>query len=130
KDNYDDNEEKGSQISLSEEYPIRNAIVNNVICKMKNAKKYYVYEIIVNLNNDVSKTIPSLKEQAGKSIKVYHTYEEFFDFHFQFIEANIANRNNKNNIAINQIPTLPSQIQYINDRIAQKRIFGLQTYIN
>ncbi|OUM66294.1 hypothetical protein PIROE2DRAFT_59475 [Piromyces sp. E2] len=131
KDDYDDFEvKKEVQVDLSDEYPIRNAIVNDVICKMKNARKYYVYEIIVNLNKDASKKIPSLNDCTDDSIKVYHTFDEFFDFHIQFIEVTITNRDSKNNVSINQIPTLPSQIQCVNDRIARKRILGLQTYIN
>jgi len=82
------------------------------------------------LNENASIIIPALKDNTEKSIKVYHTFEEFFDFHFQFIEVTISNRDNKNNVPINQIPTLPSQIQCVNDRIARKRISGLQTYIN
>ncbi|ORX85188.1 hypothetical protein BCR32DRAFT_290853 [Anaeromyces robustus] len=129
-DNDDYDNKKASNINLSNDYPIKNAIVNDVLCKMKNARKYYVYEINVNLNSSSSKLIPSLKDNTSRSIKVYHTFEEFFDFHFQFIETTISNRDGKNNIAINQIPTLPSQIQCVNDRIARKRISGLQTYIN
>jgi len=129
-DNDDTDYKKSCQVNLPNNYPIRNACVDDVLCKMKNAKKYYVYEITVNLNNTASTLIPALKDCTGRSIKVYHTFEEFFDFHFQFIEATISNRDNKNNISINKIPTLPSQIQCINDRIARKRISGLQSYIN
>lgn len=89
-----------------------------------------VYEINVNLNSCASNVIPALKNNTKSSIIIYHTFEEFFDFHFQFIEATFSNKENKNNISINQIPTLPYQIQCVNDRIARKRISGLQTYIN
>jgi len=131
KDDHEDTDYKKScQVNLPDNYPIRNVNIDDVLCKMKNAKKYYVYEMTVNLNSSASTIIPALKDCTGRSIKVYHTFEEFFDFHFQFIETTISNRSNKNNISINKIPTLPSQIQCINDRIARKRISGLQTYIN
>ncbi|KAG4085729.1 hypothetical protein H8356DRAFT_1738822 [Neocallimastix lanati (nom. inval.)] len=131
KDDNDDGSGFGNcQVNLSNNYPIKNAFVNDVLCKMKNAKKYYVYEINVNLNSCASNVIPALKNNTKSSIIIYHTFEEFFDFHFQFIEATFSNKENKNNISINQIPTLPYQIQCVNDRIARKRISGLQTYIN
>jgi len=133
-DTKDDNDDfdgcKSCQVDLSNNYPIRNAYVNDVLCKMKNAKKYYVYEINVNLNSCASSLIPTLKDNTESSINIYHTFDEFFDFHFQFIEATISNKDNKIYIPINQIPTLPSQVQCVNDRIARKRISGLQIYIN
>jgi len=131
KDENDDNDNsKNCQVNLSNNYPIKNAFITNVLNKYKNAKKYYVYEISVNLNSCASSVIPTLKDNKESSIKVYHTFEEFFDFHYQFIEATISNKDSKNNISINEIPTLPSQVQCVNDRLAKKRISGLQTYIN
>lgn len=111
--------------------PVKSVIICEVSKHTGKAGKDYVYSLkVLHMSGET------------KASTIYHTYEDFFDFHLKLLghfpeEAGLSvggstlKQNSKGEIIIPSriIPDLPGQMMYVSDALATSRIGLLQEYL-